>query len=221
MDDKKWERFAALGGVLFVILNVVGGAATGEPPAPDDSAQKIASWFQDHHGAIAFSQVTAGIGAIGLVWWAGTLWRRMANAEGRPRLAVASIAAFAASGALYLMANGVLAAMAIRVDDMSPDTLLAFYVLSSVTLAASGFFVAAHLAVTNALAFRTRLLPQWLCGVGALGSVGFLAAAIIGSASDSGLVVGLGLPAFLLWGVWILGVSVTMWRTTPDPAPAA
>src|SRR5260221_502996 len=34
MDDAKWEKYAALGGVAFVVLNVVGTPFTGAPPAP-------------------------------------------------------------------------------------------------------------------------------------------------------------------------------------------
>lgn len=218
MDDKKWARLAALGGVLFVVLNVVGGASTGQPPAPDASTTKIAEWFHDHHGGIAFQQACGGLASIALVWWLGSLWRRMSEAEGRPRLAVASLVAIAAAGALNLVANGVLAAMAIRVDDLADDVLVPFYVLSGVMLAASGFFVAAHLLTANLLALRAKLWPAWLSGIGVLSALVFVVAAVIGSTSDSGLVIGLGLPAFLAWCVWILGVSVVMWRSGAEPA---
>ncbi len=220
MDDQKWARFAALGGVAFVILNVVGGAVAGQPPAPDDSAAKITEWFVDHDSGIALSQLLGGLGSVGLVWWAGTLWRRLSDAEHRPRLAVVSMLGLAMSGALYLTANGILAAVAMRIDEIG-DGSQVFYALSSVMLSAAGFFVAVHVGSASALALRTRTLPTWLAWLGAVDALAFLVAASIGSASDSAASMAIGVIAFIAWGIWILGTSVTMWRDQPMTAAVA
>ena len=220
MDDKKWEKYAALGGVLFVVANIAGAAASGEPPAPDDSAAKIAEWFADKDSGILLSQALAGIGSIGLLWWAGTLWRRMSTAEGKPRLAVVSMLGLAISGALYLTANGMLAAAALRIDELGEGSQI-FFALNGVLLAAAGFFVAAHVGATSALGLRTRSLPAWLCWLGAVDALAFVVAGVIGSSSDSGASMVIGIVSFLAWSIWTVGVSVTMWRDgSPATAPA-
>ena len=70
---------------------------------------------------------------------------------------------------------------------------------------------------TSALALRTRTLPAWLCWLGALDAASFVVAGVIGSASDSGAARVVGILSFLAWSLWIVGVSVTMWR---DGGPA-
>lgn len=211
MDDKKWEQFAALGGVLFVVANLVGAAASGEPPSPDGSAAEIAAWFTDKHDGILLSQALAGIGSIGLLWWAGSLWRRLSAAEGTPRLAVVSMLGLAVSGALYLTANAMLAAAALRIDELGEASQI-FFALNGVLLAAAGFFVATHVGATSALGLRTRALPAWLCWLGAVDALAFVVAGVIGSSSDSGASMAIGIVSFLAWSIWTLGVSVTMWR---------
>ena len=47
MDDSKWERWSALGGVLFVIMILVGAFLPGSPPKTSDSASKIAKFIAD------------------------------------------------------------------------------------------------------------------------------------------------------------------------------
>src|SRR5262249_62303896 len=88
MDDVKWERIGAAAGVLFVILVLIGSFLPGEsPPAVDDSARDIARYFHGHSGAIQAGAVIAGLGAIALLWFLGSLWSRLRRPEGTRRLA--------------------------------------------------------------------------------------------------------------------------------------
>src|SRR5215471_8102759 len=82
MDEARWARYAALGGIWFVVLNVVGAFLPGAPPKTTDSALKIAKYFHDHHRAIEIGTLLLGLGLIGLFWWFGSLWRTMVDAEG-------------------------------------------------------------------------------------------------------------------------------------------
>ena len=92
MNDSKWQRYALVGGPIFVVLAIVGTALAGSPPAPDDSTEEINSFFADNHGAIKTGAWLGVLAALFLVWWFATLWRHMADAEGgRPRLAIISL----------------------------------------------------------------------------------------------------------------------------------
>jgi hypothetical protein len=221
MDDKKWERYAALGGVVFVIANIVGAAATGEPPAPDDPPADIAKYFADKSGALKLSQVLGGIAAIAIIWWFGSLWRRMNRAENdRPRLAVVSLIGLTFGGALFMASSSIFAAAALR-NDILGDSAAVYYTIGSVLLAASGFGIAVHLGATCALAWRTKMLPTWIVGLGLISAVAFLVASISGSASDASAGMFIGLIGFVTWSVWILAVSFVMWSSSPAEAPAA
>lgn len=219
MNDSKWERYAAIGGIAFVVLNIVGTLVAGSPPAADDSAVKIAEYFADHGGGIKASLWLGGIGAVGLVWWFGSLWRRMNRAEGgMPRLAVASLLGLGLGGALSLASGAVNAATALRSADVGEGARF-FYTLSIVLLSVAGFGVGIHLLATNVLALRSKMLPVWMGWLGAVAGAAFLVAAVIGSASDSPAAIVVGLISFLGWCVWIIGVSVVIWRDAPTFRP--
>ena len=212
MKDQKWERYAALGGVVFVILNIVGAVITGSPPAPDASTAKIVKYLTDHDSELKVAQALAGVSALALLWWFGSLWRRMSKAEdGAPRLAVVSLAGLALSGALFLASGAVLAAAVMRSADAG-DGITVYWALGTVLLGASGFGLAAHLAATNALAMRTKMFPTWIVGLGLLDALAFLVSGIAASASSSAVGMGIGIIAGLAWAVWILAVSFVMWR---------
>jgi hypothetical protein len=213
MDDKKWEKIAALGGIAFVVLNVVGSIAQGAPPAPDDSADDILEWFVDHDTGIQVAAFLGGLSLIALAWWFGSLWRRMARAEGgNHRLSVVALGSLFSSGALFAASTAVLSTVAIRADETGAEGARLFYLLSTVLLSFAGFFIVAHLAAINALSLRAGLLPRWMTYVGILASALFLVASI-GSATDAAGILVFGFLGFIAWSVWIVAVSVQLWRT--------
>jgi hypothetical protein len=211
MDDSRWERYAAVGGVVFVVLNIIGALLPGAPPAADDSAAKITEYFRDHTGAIEAAQVFLGVGTIGLVWWFGSLWRMMVRAEdGRPRMAIVALLGLAAAAGLVLLSGALTSATALRIDDVGGGSRF-FYVLAGVVIATAGFGIVAFLGAVCALNYRTNFMPQWITYLGWLAAAGFLGATL-GSVSDNAAFLVLGFVSFLLWCVWIIGVSVVMWR---------
>src|SRR3954465_9478939 len=61
MEDAKWERGSALGGILFVILVLASAFLPGSPPKPSDSALKIARFVRDNDDALRWA---AYLGAL-------------------------------------------------------------------------------------------------------------------------------------------------------------
>ena len=113
---------------------------------------------------------SSALASVALIWWCGSLWRRMVRSEaGAARLAVVSLVGLALAGALSLASASVSAALALRIDEVG-DELLVFHTLAAVLLAASGFGVATHLLATSILGARTRTLAavgdRGGCGVG-------------------------------------------------------
>jgi hypothetical protein len=146
------------------------------------------------------------------MWWSGSLWRRMVQAEGgTARLAAVSLLGLAIAGALSFSASAVWAAMALRIDEIG-DAAPTFNMLGWMLRAASGFGLAAHLLATNVLAARTRTLLGWLVVCGLLSAVAFLVSGVFGATSDGGGSDLAGLVGVALYCVWVLGVSHRMWR---------
>lgn len=214
MDDASWAKYAALGGPVFVVLAVVGGLLPGAPPSMRDDWVKVEKFFADHPREIRIGAFLTALAAIALVWWFGSLWRRMSAAEGgRPRLAVVAALGLLLSGAMTLAQNAVLAAVAFRPLDHGAGTSDRFFLLLSYTLGAMGFVGAViFLAAVTALANRTKMFPAWTNILGWLAALGMLVG--VGNlATSSGAVFAAGFVGFLLWAVWILVISWELWRS--------
>jgi hypothetical protein len=186
---------------------------------------EIADWINDNAGAIQASQFINGLAVIALTWWVGSLFRKMARAEGgRPRLSVVAIVGFVFGGVFALASGAILSAAALRVDELGEGTQV-FFTLSLVFISTSGFGLVAALSAINALSMRTKMLPQWITYLGLVAAV-LMLIGTIGSASDAGAFMVFGVLGFLVWSIWILGVSYELWKhptsaTAPTPASAA
>lgn len=211
MDGLKWERYSAAGGVVFVILAAASGVLGGQPPSANDPASDIVEYLEASRASLQAGLWLLGFGIVGLSLWFGSLWRRMARAEsGAPRLAVVSLVGLAIVAPLALLSSAIWATTAMRIDEVGEDAAF-YYTLGSVVLAVEGFGLATHLLATNLLGITARMLPRWVAVTGLASAIAFLVTAVLGS-SDTDVNGTVGLVAFVLWLVWILGVSYCMWR---------
>ena len=223
MDDNKWAKWATLGGWGFVILNIIGAILMGALPMAGDSDQEVLEWFVDKENGIRTSALLGAISVILLVWWFGTLWRRMAQAEtNQNRLSTMSLFGLVSSGALF-GAHAVLmstVAGGAGEEAINPADARFYYTLGGALLGFAGAFVFVHLFSTNVLALRTRFLPRWNAWFGFLPALAFLIS-MAATAHDGDLPMITGGIGFILWSLWILFTSVNMWRTAPAGAPRA
>lgn len=206
------ERWGVVGGVVFVVLDVAVAVLGGEPPASDAGPAEITRYLADHRVGTEAGLWLFGLAAVALLWWMGSLWRRMVRAErGSARLAVVSLGGLTVAGSLSLAAAAVLAAAGARVDDLGA-TVTVLHSMSVLLLAASGFGVATHLLATSVLGARTGTLPSWVVGVGVVSAVLFLGSAVLTTTAGGGTADAIGALGFAGWCVWILAVSAVMWR---------
>lgn len=213
MDDKKWAKWASLGGVGFVVLNVVGSILQGTPPGADDSNEDVLEWFVDYESGIRTNAFLGALSIILLLWWFGTLWRRMTQAEGNQnRLSVLSLIGLGGSGALFGAATAIWSASAIQVDILGPDAARFYYTMGGTVIGFAGAFLVVHLGATNVLALRTSFLPKWMGVVGVLSALGFLVATT-STMTDADVGMYAGFIGFILWSIWILATSFHMWKT--------
>jgi hypothetical protein len=83
-----------------------------------------------------------------------------------------------------------------------------------VFFSAAGFGIVIHIAAITSLSWRTKLFASWINIIGWIAALFFLIGTL-GIATDATWLGPLGLIGFLAWCVWILGVSVSLWRQTP------
>lgn len=220
MDDVKWERYGALGGVLFVILVLVASFLPGEsPPAVDDSAREIAKYFHGHSGAIQAGAFLSGLAAIAFLWFLGSLWSRVRRPEGTRRLATIAAGGGVASITLVLVGFSMNATIALRLGSLGLLGARFFYTLSSVVIAMASFSIAVLVIATSVAALRVKVFPAWFGGAG--GVLGLLwVIAGLGVATDNSGIFTLGFIAFFLWLVWILAICVFLYLPPAPTAPA-
>jgi hypothetical protein len=214
MDEARWARYAALGGIWFVVLNVIGAFLPGAPPKTTDSALKIAKYFHDHQRGIRVGTLLLGLGLIGLFWWFGSLWRHMVDAEdGRPRMAVVALLGLGVAAGLALMSGVVSSTVALQLTSLGTGVKF-FYIMSLVLLSAAGFGIVTHIAAVTALSYRTGMFASWVNVIGWIAALLFLISTI-GVTTDRNWVGLLGLASFLVWCVWIVVVSINLWQRVP------
>lgn len=202
------ERYGALAGIVFVVLNLVGMFLAPSPPAVSDSEEEIFNWFVDNDSGIKTATFLGAISIIFMLWFLGTLWRHMSKAEGGAvRASVTSAAGLVGAGALWMVAASVQSTVAM----LDGAGAKGFYTLSGVFMGAAGAFLAAHLLGANLLALRTKWLPSWLAGIGLVAAAGQVAGSA-GTMTDASWAMYAGFIGFLAWCVWIILTGVQMYR---------
>lgn len=210
------SRFAALAGIGYVSLAVVLGAIEGSPPAPSASTGEVTVYLAEHRTGAGLWLF--GLASVAVLWWFGELWARMSKAEnGKPRLAVVSATGLVVGGTMSFASAVVLATLALIEQ---PESVVTLNAVAALFVTTGGFGLGAHLIATSVLAARTKILGPWLVGLGFASAVGFLAAGVLGAVLDDEVPNLVSLAGFVLWLVWIAGVSVRMWRDDEPSAPA-
>jgi hypothetical protein len=218
-DSTKWERYGALGGILFVVLLIASIAVSGSNPKSSDSAAKILKSFQDNKDGIKVSAFLGALAALPILWWAGSLYGRMRRAEGgQPRLALIAVLGLVFAGAAQAGSGVIGATVALTLKTVGATEAKFFFVLSQGLSAASSVGLATLVLAVSVLTLRTRVFPIWLGWVGVLDAIAFLVASY--SVATTGDAIGaFGFAAFIILAIWIIVVSVIMFRAK-EPTPA-
>ena len=115
------------------------------------------------------------------------------------------------AGLTLALVNGVLVnTAALRINGADASTSL-LWALSLVAIAVASIGLGTFLAATSVLTARAHIGPRWISYLGGLAAITFF----VGSsamASDGKVVNTVNVFAFLIWCVWIVAISVVLWR---------
>jgi hypothetical protein len=199
LREHRWPALAALTGVAFVIVTVVAFIVGGETPDTNDSPQKVLNFYNDNDTEQMFAGALLAWASVLLFFFLGVLRSVLRAAEG----AVGRLSAVAFGGGLVL-GVGMLAfagftfTLADTADHLTPDAAQALNMLNSDFFFPVAAGLGTLMLATGIAGVRTRVLPAWASWI----------AIVIGIAA----VTPVGFFAFLAFGLWVLAVSVILWR---------
>jgi hypothetical protein len=188
-----------LTGVLFVVLTIVSFLILGETPDADDPVREVVEFWVDHEGQAIFGALLASLGAVALIFFGASLRRTIRRSEdGGGILSVAALAGGIVAAAGIGVDSSFRFALGDLAEDVDPITI---HTLNAIW--ASFFFpmvvgLATLILATSLAALRARFIPPWLAWIGILLCVVFFTPA--------------GFVSFLVSGLWIIVVSILLWR---------
>lgn len=227
--SRGWRQIAGLAGVLAVALWFTMGLTILDGPGVTDSAADARAWYEAHGTEVAlFTWAMPFIFGGLLLLFASGLRSLLAPADADSggmwaRFSFAGAVSQAGAGFIGLAFWGVLAQDEVLavVSDETLKTLTAFDSIIFFTIMAwpSAVFVVG----ASVVILQSGVLPKW---IGWLGSAVALAGVvgalwILSGDPDGFLGAVLGTVGFLGNLVWILAVSVSMIRSTPQARSAS
>jgi hypothetical protein len=203
---ERWERPAALAGVVAVVLWVIGIFVMGETP---EGATEELRRFRDEEGRILAGGFTFQLGALFFLIFVGVLRLRLFTAEGPTGLLTAiAFGAGLAVGIFLLALPGAEMSAAINSDDLDPSSALALSTVSDLFFIGAELSAALLLVSTGLLILRYGPMPRWFAWVSFVLALWLLIPPI----GWAGLLFGVPL--------WTLAASVLLWMRPARVEPS-
>jgi hypothetical protein len=210
-------RWAALGGVLYVVLFIVGTILlfSGEPDS-DAAPAKVIAWYSDsgHRDRIGIGWIVAGLGVFFFLWFLSSLRRTVRRLEGEDGFLTALTTI---GGAVYAALAFAALAVNMGIRTMSDDTyrhqvfpglIHAADDVGYVLHATGGAGAAAMIIAASLAALRAAAVPSWAGWLGIAAGILALASIVF-------------FPQLAI-AIWLLVVSVGMFvRGGRTEQPAA
>jgi Domain of unknown function (DUF4386) len=210
------QRWAALSGIVFVVLMLVGASFVLDVPNGDASSQEIARYLTDsgNHTRNIVGAYLWVLGGLAFLGFAAGLRAVLRRAEGDPgTLSNLVFGAGVLFTAVWSVSAAALASVAYAVEfsDARVSNADLVTVLPSLggllLLLGGGFAGILLLAATSILIFRTGVLPRWLAWFGIVVAIT--------------LVFDVTYMNILPLVAWVLGASIVLLRRQEETATAA
>jgi hypothetical protein len=208
-------RAAAVGGLALTLLYLVHRLLQGTGP-DSPSAAAVAAYQVAHRGALLASEVAVGLALLAFIaFLAGlvpVIWR-----AGQETLAVAVAISGGVFVAMGFVSNAAETALIWVADANQPAAVLALNELQGRTPIV--WSITALVTTLSLAIWRTGLVGRWLAVTGLVTAAVFLLGSIfsvLGRTPEGGSsLVGVG-----LFIVWMLALSVSLWRNPAPDAPS-
>ena len=206
METGRIERLLPLAGVLFTVIFAVGFLTSGDTPDSDSPGAKVVEHYDDS-GKIFFGVIMLLLAGIVFMFFAGVLRRHLAalGPEWLATVVFGGAVVYAAGLGVFLSSQVALAEAADANQAAAAETL---NVIDNNNFGPAVIGLAVVLLASAWHVLSTRSLPVWLGWI----------ALVLGILAVAGP---LGFIAFLLFPLWVLAVSIVLFRAgTAAAAPA-
>jgi hypothetical protein len=181
------ERWAGLGGVLYVVL-FIGGVVLAFSGTPDSDAPpaKFVSYFGDsgNRDKLYFGWILVVLAVFCFLWFLGAVRQLLVRIDGNGFLTAIATIGGAVYAALTLAGMSIVTAVSTMSDDTFRDRVYPGVIHAGgdagyVTHASGGVGIGAMMIAVSLAALRVALIPRWLgiigivLGILALGSIFF------------------------------------------------
>ena len=178
-EGRALERWAALGGVLYVVLFVVGTIfLVGGEPSGKAPPGEVIRWYADsgHRGRISLGWALVGLGLFFFLWFLAALRTTLLRLVADGFLVTLATVGGAVYAALVLAAIAVNAGIKTMSDDtyrhqVYPELIHAANDAGYVLHATAGVVIGAMMIATSLAVLRARAVPVWLGWVGVVAGI--------------------------------------------------
>jgi hypothetical protein len=208
---------SALAGAIFFVLVVVQATLRSGTPSATDSGQGIVDYVTEHQGELQLGAALLGLAMAAALAWIPGLYATLRRAEGaKSGLAIAAVAGgavAAASGAMTALIQGTIA---VQIGDLDAASVQVWWTMWLLSIGAIVLGLVVSIGVTAIISLQQHLFARWF----GMASVLLVLLSLIGAFTlgyaGAGVQTVAGI-AVLLDSVWILLVSIFLWR---DPSLA-
>jgi len=210
------ERWAPLGGIIFVVLLIIGVGLIGDHPDPDASNQEISDYLGDSgaHTRNIIGAYLWAVAGIAFLLFLAQLRSVLRAAEGAPgTLSNLGFASGLVFTVLLMTGGAAIAAVAGAVEFRDAPITEADLMRTlpqmgyAMVLLGGGFAAIVLVLTTSIISLQTGVLPQWLAWLGILAAIILLPAIIF-------------LPMVALL-IWVLAVAGVLLMRAGEPTRAA
>jgi hypothetical protein len=198
------ERWAALGGVLYVVLFVIGTILQfSGAPNGDAAPSKVVAWYSDsgHRTQLNIGWVLVGLGLFFFLWFLVALRQALIRLVGEGFLPTLATVGGAVYATLALAAVAVSDGIRTMSDDtyhhqVSPPLVHAASDVAYVLHSSGGAGIGAMMIAASLAVVRTRVLPVAIGWIGVVAGIIALASILF-------------FPWFVI-ALWLLAASIIL-----------
>jgi hypothetical protein len=208
MDEEKFARYGLLAGVAFVVLVVVASLIGGSPPMTSDSDKEITEYFTDNQDALRIGSYLGGLAGVLFLWFLGSLFGRLRRAEGGS----GRLSGVALTGGVVIVAGAFIANALGAYSALHIESAPGFFRLSAIVFGFVSFAAAVFTSGVAIVLWSQNVLPKWVGYAGEVIALGWLVAAgAVTTENDTVAIIGV--IVLLAWAVWLVALSVLLYRT--------
>jgi hypothetical protein len=177
------ERWAPLGGIIFVVLMVAGSFLVADVPDADAPEQEIADYLgdEDNHTRNIIGAYMWTVGGLAFLWFLTHLRSVLRGAEGGTgALSNLAFGAGVAFTAVWMTSAAGYAAVAFAIElrdalVSDPDVVRVLPAMAGLLLLLGGGFAGILLLLAaSVVIYQTGVLPRWLAWLGIVAAIALL-----------------------------------------------